>query len=58
MLQAAGLIRIELTPRSEIVKSMIARSYPLYLKVIELLPEGARVTDYLTSLSISAEKPR
>ncbi|OGG04699.1 MAG: arsenite S-adenosylmethyltransferase [Candidatus Glassbacteria bacterium RIFCSPLOWO2_12_FULL_58_11] len=58
MIQAAGLTEIELTPKPDYIQSMNEWKDPLYLKIINLLPEGSRVEDYLTSLGISARKPR
>jgi len=57
MAEAAGLVETHLTPKPGYVDSMIDWNDPLYRKVIERLPEGAKAGDYVTSLSITAAKP-
>jgi len=55
--EAAGLVEIQLTPKPGYVDSMIDWNDPLYRKVVEHLPEGAKAGDYVTSLNITAAKP-
>ncbi|MCX5643710.1 MAG: arsenite methyltransferase [Phycisphaerae bacterium] len=57
MAEAAGLVEIQLTPKPGYVDSMIDWNDPLYRRVVEHLPEGAKAGDYVTSLSITAAKP-
>ena len=57
MAEAAGLVEIQLTPKPGYVDSMIDWNDPLYRKVVESLPKGAKAADYVTSLNIAAVKP-
>ena len=56
MAEAAGLVEIQLTPKSGYVDSMMDWNDPLYRKIIEHLPQGAKAGDYVTSLEVSAKK--
>jgi arsenite methyltransferase len=56
MAEAAGLIDILLTPKPGYVDSMMDWNDPLYRKIIEHLPKGAKAGDYITSLDIAARK--
>ena len=56
MAEAAGLVDIVLEPKTQYVDAMDDWSDPLYQKIIEHLPEGARPGDYITSLSVTARK--
>lgn len=56
MAEQAGLADIELEKKTESVEAMQSWKDPLYLKIIESLPEGTRVSDYVTSLNIQARK--
>jgi AhpD family alkylhydroperoxidase len=56
MAEAAGLVEIQLTPKPGYVDSMMDWNDPLYRKIIEHLPEGARAGDYITSLDVAAKK--
>lgn len=58
MVRDAGLTDLALEPRSDYIDAMTQWQDPLYREVAALLPEGAKASDYITSLSISAEKPR
>lgn len=57
MAREAGLEAITLNPRTQYIESGIDRQNPLYQKVISLLPPGTKLSDYLTSLEITARKP-
>ena len=57
MAEAAGLVDIELTPKPGYVDAMVDWNDPLYRQVVENLPEGAKASDYVTSLNITAAKP-
>ncbi|NRA56824.1 MAG: arsenite methyltransferase [Phycisphaerales bacterium] len=56
-MQAAGLAGIELTPKPEYVKAMSEWQDPLYNKIIDALPQGSSIADFVTSLDIAARKP-
>lgn len=58
MATEAGLIDIEVIQHGEYVEAMVdGMKDVLYADVLKHLPEGVRVSDYLTSLNISARKP-
>jgi SAM-dependent methyltransferase len=57
MAEAAGLVGITLTPKTEYVEAMTNWQDPLYAKIVEHLPEGASPSDYVTSLAVTATKP-
>ena len=56
MLTQAGLVDIELTAKTDIVDTMAELSDPLYLNIIDHLPEGVKFSDYVVSLYITARK--
>ncbi len=56
MAEAAGLVEIQLTPKAGYVDAMTDWNDPLYRKVIEHLPAGAKAGDYVTSLEVAAKK--
>ena len=56
MAEAAGLTEIVLTPKMGYVDAMMDWNDPLYRKIIERLPDGAKAGDYITSLDVSARK--
>ncbi|HQE75965.1 MAG TPA: arsenite methyltransferase [Candidatus Hydrogenedentes bacterium] len=58
MAEEAGLRDIRLTIKPEYIDSMTRMNDPLYRKVVESLPDGARASDYVVSLEINARKPR
>jgi ubiquinone/menaquinone biosynthesis C-methylase UbiE len=57
MLKDAGFTGLELTEQDAYTKTEIDWSDPLYRKIIELLPEGSHISDYVVSLNIKAVKP-
>jgi arsenite methyltransferase len=57
-MHAAGLVDISLTPKPQYIQSMTDWQDPLYRRIIDDLPRGAKAADYITSLDISATKPR
>jgi SAM-dependent methyltransferase len=57
MAAAAGLADVRLTPKPEYVDAMTSWEDPLYRRVVDALPAGARMSDYVTSLDVSARKP-
>jgi arsenite methyltransferase len=58
MAKAAGLVNVVLNPKSAYVDGMVDWQDPLYQKIIAHLPVGAKPSDYITSLEITAHKPR
>jgi len=53
---AAGLTDIVLTSKPSYIDAMTDWQDPLYRKIIEALPAGAKPGDYITSLDIAARK--
>ncbi len=58
MARDAGLVDIRLTPRRGYVESMVDADDALYAKIVGHLPAGMGPADYITSLEVSARKPR
>ncbi|MDR3457597.1 MAG: arsenite methyltransferase [Verrucomicrobiae bacterium] len=54
----AGLSDIILKVKSDYIDAMMNFEDPLYKKIIELLPAGAKPSDYITSLEVQAVKPK
>jgi len=52
----AGLRNIELTTKPEYIKAMSHWNDPLYARIAATLPEGASISDYVTSLDIAARR--
>ena len=57
MAREAGLANIALKSKPGYVEAMTNWEDPLYQKIINCLPEGARASDYITSLEVQAVKP-
>ena len=55
---AAGLVDVVLEAKSEYVASMVTWNDPLYARIVARLPEGTSPADFITSLDVSARKPR
>lgn len=51
------VIGVDMTPEMLAVDSMVDWQDPLYQKIIEQLPVGAKPSDYITSLDVKAKKP-
>jgi ubiquinone/menaquinone biosynthesis C-methylase UbiE len=58
MVREAGLTDIQLNPKKDYVKAMTDWNDPLYKKIVEHLPSGSGPGDYITSLEVTAHKPR
>jgi len=58
MAKAAGLSDIVLKVKSDYIEAMLDFEDPLYKKIVELLPAGAKASDYITSLEVQAVKPK
>ncbi len=56
MAKEAGLTDIVLEPKSSYTDAMAEWKDPLYGKIIATLPQDAKISDYVTSLNISARK--
>ncbi len=56
--QAAGLVDITLTSKSNYIEAMTNWEDPLYLKIVESLPKGTKPSDFITSLDVTASKAR
>lgn len=57
MATEAGLTDIRLEQNSGYVDSMTEMNDPLYREILKHVPEGAKASDYITSLAVSARKP-
>lgn len=57
MAKEAGLTDIVLNPKLAYIDGMSEWKDPLYQKIIAQLPSGTKVSDYITSLEITARKP-
>lgn len=57
MAAEAGLVRIVATPKREYIDAMLRWDDPLYRRIVAGLPLGARPSDVLTSLDLTASKP-
>lgn len=55
-IRAAGLKDIQLMSKPEYVEAMMNWEDPLYKKIVEALPPGAKASEYITSLDIAASK--
>lgn len=56
MVRAAGLTELNLKPKPGYVESLVEWQDPLYQKIIQHLPAGAKASDYITSLEVTARK--
>ena len=56
MAEEARLADIVLTPKPQYIDSMTNWEDPLYRRIIAQLPQGAKTSDYITSLDVSARK--
>jgi len=56
MAEAAGLTDVQLKSKAGYVDSMMDWNDPLFHKVVERLPKGAKAGDYVTSLEVAAKK--
>jgi AhpD family alkylhydroperoxidase len=57
MARGAGLSEIVLKSKPHYVEVMTSFEDPLYRKIVENLPTGAKTSDYITSLEVQAGKP-
>lgn len=54
----AGLAKIAITVKHDYVAVMENLQDPLYREILDLLPPGDRLSDYIVSAAISAQKPQ
>lgn len=54
--EAAGLTEIVVTAKPEYVAAMEGMQDPFYLRIQELLPEGAKLSDYIVSADVAARR--
>lgn len=54
----AGLTDLVLERKDGYVDAMISGNDPLYAKIVEEIPAGSKVSDYVTSLNVTARKPQ
>jgi hypothetical protein len=57
MVKKAGLADIRLNAKKDYLEAMTDWQDPLYVKILAHLPAGARASDYVTSLEVTAVKP-
>ena len=57
MLKSAGFVAISLVKKTDYVESMTEWNDPLYRSIVTQVSSGAKISDYVTSLSVSARKP-
>ena len=57
MVKAAGLTGVEFTLKRDYIESMQDWQDPWYGGIVKLLPKGAKLSDYVTSLYVEASKP-
>ena len=56
MVERAGLINIQINEKAYSIDVMADCNYPLYRQVKEFLPQGAKLSDYIISVDITALK--
>lgn len=56
MAHAAGLTEVRLNEKGGYIDAMIDWQDPLYREIVSTLPAGAKVSDYITSLDVSARR--
>ena len=58
MIREAGLVEVSLKCKPDYVEGMVDAQDPLYEKIVAHLPPGAKPSEYITSLEVSARKPK
>ena len=58
MARKAGLVKIAMAARGDYIAQMENWNDPLYSKIARALPKGRKASEYVTSLSVTAWKPR
>lgn len=54
----AGLGEIQTKSKPQYIEAMVSAEDPLYQRIAEALPEGAKISDYIVSLDLEARKGR
>lgn len=54
--KAAGLVEVRIEEKPSYVETLVSSDDPLYRKIAATLPEGARMSDYIASVNITARK--
>jgi ubiquinone/menaquinone biosynthesis C-methylase UbiE len=57
MARAAGLVEIQVTLKPDYIDSMTEWNDPLYRSILKALPKRAKLSDYVTSMYVTARKP-
>jgi hypothetical protein len=57
MVNDAGLTEVVLTEKRDYVDSMTDWNDPLYRKILERIPAGTKMGEFVTSLYVAAKKP-
>jgi arsenite methyltransferase len=57
MMLGAGFGGVVLTPKPQYIQAMTTWQDPLYRRIIELLPGGSKIGEFVTSLDIQARRP-
>ena len=56
MMRDAGLVDVATRRKDDYVDAMTQWKDPLYAKIVAALPEGAKISDFVTSADFSARK--
>jgi len=56
IIEASGLTEIGLTPKPSYIKTLVDLNDPLYIEMAKHLPQGESISNFVTSLDISARK--
>jgi len=56
MAKAAGLVDITLTEKRAYMDAMTGWNDPLFRKIMEILPPGTKIGEFVTSLYVTARK--
>lgn len=57
-LREAGLTDVVLERKDGYVDAMVGWNDPLYARIVQEIPPGSKVSDFVTSLNVSARKPQ
>ena len=57
-MRAAGLVEIGIRVKSDYLAAMESNTDPLYQRLLEVLPTGARASDYVASAEFTAQRPK
>lgn len=57
-MRAAGLVDIGIRVKGDYLAAMESNTDPLYQRLLEVLPPGARASDYVASAEFTAQRPK